>query len=1059
MQRSLLLFGAFFLYAIGLQGQSCLGDTIFYEDFANGFSGNNALGLSWDTTGTYQSWRECSSPCGTNGPYTDVGPLQSTTAGNGYVNLDVQADAGYIYATGQAPPGYQGGPPPEQHMTVGPMDLSGLTDPVLRFQTAFYFCCASGHDLQVRVSTNGGSSWTDTIPVLPYISVNQMTENPARVLIPLGSAIASNPSNVTLRFTWPPTVSGSQVAGVYNWYIDDVFVGEANRNDLAVGNSLYKVDSATLMADHGDPLEYTMLPKCDMGCLTFGTRICNIGRNSLNNVQLRSTIYDANTGNQVYQENSSSFSLDSMHCIGGGMQGFPGPIADTADTVWTAPCFSTLDTGAYLAEYRAIAGTTDCDTSNNFGQVEAFRVTDSTYAVDEYEAIDTVTGVFVSPQSGGSYEPVTAYNAFEFTWFDNTDTIKSISVYIDDTTQAGAGPVQVGISNNVARNTVHGRSAAYYIQASDLGSWVTLPIVEDGDGNALPNGLPVADLNDSLKTAFFHYQGGSERVGIGASGTNPGVGSWVEGNFGGGGSALYRASDIPMLRVNTNGAAQSSISATACSSYTVPSGDTTYTSSGTYQDTLAGYIGCDSVFTINLTIDSSSASSLIAANDTLYASPSGTSYDWMDCDSVNGGPISTASGSVFYPDSNGLYSVSVTDTTANCSYSSSICRTSLPNSDWNAYSLSNDSLMSSVHFVDSANGWITGFGGTILRTSDGGSSWTLQLDTNFALLDIHFEDTLNGWVVGANGEILHTTTGGSSWNAQSSGVTDTLTDCHFLTTSQGWVAGHNGLLLKTTDSGSTWTPQASGTSADLHGLYFQDSSLAWVSGKNGTVLKTTDAGNTWNQQSTGVSEDLYDITFASDTAGWTVGTNGTVLHTDDGGGSWANQASGTYEPLYSINMLSPNDGYIVGAYGTVLFTQSARSTWNPVFDARLHTMRGVEVIDGQTVHVVGAKGSYLRKTSGTTSLRNRSDLSDRITLRPNPAKDRAWLELEGGSYRDKHYTLYSSMGRRVIERTGFQKEETSLDLTGLERGIYFLRVEWEGKGGQYRRAVKKLVLE
>lgn len=70
----------------------------------------------------------------------------------------------------------------------------------------------------------------------------------------------------------------------------------------------------------------------------------------------------------------------------------------------------------------------------------------------------------------------------------------------------------------------------------------------------------------------------------------------------------------------------SNLTAAACSTYTSPSGLHTWTNSGTYNDTIPNATGCDSVITINLSINNSSSTITTTACGS-YTSPSGN-YIW-----------------------------------------------------------------------------------------------------------------------------------------------------------------------------------------------------------------------------------------------------------------------------------------------------------------------------------------------------------------------------------------------------------------------------------------------
>ena len=107
---------------------------------------------------------------------------------------------------------------------------------------------------------------------------------------------------------------------------------------------------------------------------------------------------------------------------------------------------------------------------------------------------------------------------------------------------------------------------------------------------------------------------------------------------------------------------------TSCNSYTWPLNGLTYNMSGQYLDTILNSAGCDSVISLNLTINT--VDKTVSQNGiTLTANQSGATYQWLDCNNGNA-PISGATSQSYTATTNGNYSVEVnanncTDT-SNC---------------------------------------------------------------------------------------------------------------------------------------------------------------------------------------------------------------------------------------------------------------------------------------------------------------------------------------------------------------------------------------------------------
>ena len=62
----------------------------------------------------------------------------------------------------------------------------------------------------------------------------------------------------------------------------------------------------------------------------------------------------------------------------------------------------------------------------------------------------------------------------------------------------------------------------------------------------------------------------------------------------------------------------------------------------------------------------------------------------------------------------------------------------------------------SVFFLDFNLGWIAGWSGIILKTTDGGTNWIRQFSNppSENLHSVMFIDANNGWIVGDKGKIL-----------------------------------------------------------------------------------------------------------------------------------------------------------------------------------------------------------------------------------------------------------------------------------------------------------------
>ncbi len=114
-----------------------------------------------------------------------------------------------------------------------------------------------------------------------------------------------------------------------------------------------------------------------------------------------------------------------------------------------------------------------------------------------------------------------------------------------------------------------------------------------------------------------------------------------------------------------------------------------------------------------------------------------------------------------------------------------------------------------VHFSDDVNGLISGLGGVVLRSRDGGKSWRYEgIDRKQALFSVTL---LNGRAiaVGEKGLVRFSDDGGSHWTAPTEDEFPTvftfMRDLDFEQKLRvGFIVGQQGMVLRSQDGGKSW---------------------------------------------------------------------------------------------------------------------------------------------------------------------------------------------------------------------------------------------------------------
>ena len=345
------------------------GVTIWSNDFSNSadwtYDNTSAPFLDWVITTAADTI-----------PVTALSPALFTTVNNGFafINSDAQGQNGTQDA----------------NMTyTGMIDCSGYLNVSLVFENSYRTYLDTRI---VRVSNNGGTTWTDFVVTDGTEPTAQNTANPEITSLNV-SAVAGGNDSVMIQLNYQ---------GNWGWYwaIDDIKLVETDQYDLKLQSIQWGTDGP-----FGARLAYYQVPNNQIAPINFGGIVQNIGVQNFGDA-----LFTANI-NALYSGQSTPTAVASA----------------TQDTLWCTTTFTPAATNAtHAVSFSVGSSQNELDLTNNAQPDINIEVNDYIYARDK----DVIIGGIYNEGQGFEVGPV--FDIF------NTATLYGIDRIINKTAAEGA---------------------------------------------------------------------------------------------------------------------------------------------------------------------------------------------------------------------------------------------------------------------------------------------------------------------------------------------------------------------------------------------------------------------------------------------------------------------------------------------------------------------------------------------------------------------------------------------------------------------------------------------
>ncbi len=375
-------------------------------------------------------------------------------------------------------------------------------------------------------------------------------------------------------------------------------------------------------------------------------------------------------------------------------------------------------------------------------------------------------------------------------------------------------------------------------------------------------------------------------------------------------------------------------------------------------------------------------------------------------------------------------------------------------SQWVSQVMPSSFPVASCYFTGANTGYIVGYGNLILKTSNGGNSWTdISLPSTAENMNsVWFLNDTTGFICSTRDSLLYTTNGGISWTNHFYTVYQS-DRIFFINSQTGWLTS-NG-LHKTTNAGINWF-QISNQRAQS--FIFLNENTGWridyLGSGNTDLMKTTNGGVNWNvMYNTGNFRVLYCVDFINENTGWVCGYRGFIAKTENGGANWTVQRDVETDALYIIDFVNPNTGWAAGDNSLVVKTTNGGSNWITT-SLPASRFQDIKFINENTGWMIGSFGKVYKTTNngGLTSVSpNETQVKNYSLLQnyPNPFNPITNLEFVIPDQEFVSIIVYDILGNEISVLVNEMKRAgsytTEWNASEYPSGIYFYIFSVNGK--------------